>query len=305
MLQTISCNEDAITIKLNHAPKIDSLSASPSIISMNQQTTLKCNTTDEDGDNIEISWTAHEGFFPIGNKGTPVKWQAPAKVGIYDILVIVNDGKLIANSMVDVLVKFGATGGVPCPNLRTITYMGVTYHTVQIADQCWLKEYLNVGTMINSIPSQTDNGIIEKYCYDNDSINCAIYGGLYQWDEAMQYATNEGTQGICPQGWHIPTFLEFETLKTSVNNNGNALKAVGQGTDNGVGTNTSGFSALLAGDRYQPRWFGNLTDLAFIWSSTEYTTGAAYHLFLYKTRSDVYLIENAKSNGYSVRCLRD
>ena len=46
----------------------------------------------------------------------------------------------------------------------------------------------------------TNNGIIEKYCYDNNPANCAIYGGLYQWNEMMQYTTQQGAQGICPNG---------------------------------------------------------------------------------------------------------
>ena len=62
---------------------------------------------------------------------------------------------------------------------------------------------------------------------------------------AIRFST--GAQGICPDGWHIPTPAQFQTLKTAVNNDGNSLKAIGQGSGSGTGTNTSGFSALLAG----------------------------------------------------------
>jgi len=82
---------------------------------------------------------------------------------------------------------------------------GKTYNTVLIGTQCWMRENLNIGTRIDGSQNQTDNGTIEKYCYDDLESNCDIYGGLYQWDEAMQYVTTQGVQGICPAGWHLPT----------------------------------------------------------------------------------------------------
>jgi len=108
--------------------------------------------------------------------------------------------------------------------------------------------------MIQRSQNQTNSGIIEKYCYNNDTNNCNTYCGLYQWNEAMQYVTTPSAQGICPNGWHIPTKAEFEKLANTVDNDGNALKAIGQGTGSGAGTDTSGFSALLAGSRNLPRW---------------------------------------------------
>ncbi|MDR3666696.1 MAG: FISUMP domain-containing protein, partial [Ignavibacteriaceae bacterium] len=115
----------------------------------------------------------------------------------------------------------------PCPGIPTVDYGGQTYNTIAIGDQCWLKENLNIGTMIDSTQNPSNNGIIEKYCYNNDSVKCSIYGGLYQWDEAMQYDTTEGSKGICPTGWHVPSWNEFATLKSFVGNNGNELKEIG------------------------------------------------------------------------------
>jgi len=100
--------------------------------------------------------------------------------------------------------------------------------------------------MIQGIQNQSNNGIIEKYCYNNDSNYCDIYGGLYQWHEAMAYETASSTKGICPEGWHIPSQEEFEILATTVNNNANALKTVGQSLGS---TNESNFSGLLGGTR--------------------------------------------------------
>ena len=94
---------------------------------------------------------------------------------------------------------------------------------------------------------------------------------MYQWNEAMQYDTTQGVQGICPPGWHIPTMAEFETLSLTVGGDGNALKANGQGAGWGAGTNTSGFSARLAGFRsFVPGDFGDLGVLALVLSSTRH-----------------------------------
>jgi uncharacterized protein (TIGR02145 family) len=205
----------------------------------------------------------------------------------------------------------------PCPNVATVVYAGKTYHTVAIGDQCWLKEYLDVGVRINGSANQTNNSVIEKYCYNDDTANCTSYGGLYQWAEAVQYqngATNTtvtnppltgNVQGICPTGWHLPTYAEMQTLQTTVNNNSNTLKAVGQGTGAGVGTNTSGFSALLAGERYGSGFFYGLGSFTFFWSSTEYDAADTYIMYLYYVDSAIYFGNDYKENGHSVRCLND
>jgi hypothetical protein len=51
-----------------------------------------------------------------------------------------------------------------------VSYEGKTYNTVLIGDQCWLKENLDVGEMIQGASNQTNNSIIEKYCYGNNSL---------------------------------------------------------------------------------------------------------------------------------------
>jgi uncharacterized protein (TIGR02145 family) len=199
---------------------------------------------------------------------------------------------------------------IPCQNTTTVLYAGKTYHTVQIGNQCWLKENLDVGTMINSNSStdnQTDNGTIEKYCYANNAANCEIYGGLYQWNEAMQYVA--GTQGICPNGWRIPANDDLLTLITTVNNSGNALKAVDQGTDAGTGTNISGFSGLLAGNRDNSSSLGKFYDLgkyAYFWSSHEISATNASSLYLNYDKDFVTSAYGfSKNKGFSVRCVSE
>ena len=188
---------------------------------------------------------------------------------------------------------------------QPVNYEYKFYGTVQIGTQCWLKENLDVGTMVPGISIQTNNSVIEKYCYNDNETNCQLYGGLYQWNEAMQYSTTPGAQGICPPGWHIPTLAEFQTLSSTVGGDGNALKAIGQGSGGGAGTNTSGFSALLAGSRGGSGNFTNLGTNTAFWSSTEYSSTLAYSLDLYNYDSDIYLNGPSKVYGFSVRCLKD
>jgi uncharacterized protein (TIGR02145 family) len=185
-----------------------------------------------------------------------------------------------------------------------ITYIGKSYNTVQISSQCWLKENLDIGTMIQGTQQPTNNGIIEKYCLQNNQDNCAIYGGYYTWDEVMQYVTTEKAQGICPTGWHIPTKTEFQSLITAVNINGNALKALGQGYGNGTGTNTSGFSALIVGSysNNTSYYFGFVTNF---WSSTEFNLTTSYHFLLYADNNSFNIPITFKTAGFSVRCIKD
>jgi uncharacterized protein (TIGR02145 family) len=210
-----------------------------------------------------------------------------------------------------------------CTGIPTVTYAGQTYHTVQIGSQCWFRENLNVGTMIDGTKDQTNNNIIEKYCYNDSTINCDKYGGLYQWAEAVQYqngATNtispnpafsEDVQGICPNGWHIPTISELQTLNLEANNDENALLTIGQGNSQyGVnGKNTSGFSLLLTGYRDYSSVFFGLGRQIFFWSSTNSFAGTAYVMFLVYgdfNDSGFYLGYYANdAYGCSIRCLKD
>ena len=189
----------------------------------------------------------------------------------------------------------------------TITYSGKVYHTVKIGSQTWMKENLDVGAMIDSLQNPSNNGTIEKYCYGNDTANCNKYGGLYQWDEAMDYSTTNGAKGICPTGWHIPTRAEFDTLAAAVHNNSNSLKAVGQGASQlgGAGTNTSGFSALLAGFRWHDGHFDYLEAASTFWSSTEFNAPYADYLSLAHYGSSIFLSYSNREFGNSIRCIKD
>jgi uncharacterized protein (TIGR02145 family) len=197
--------------------------------------------------------------------------------------------------------------GTPCPGIETVLYSNRTYNTVQIGNQCWLKENLDAGTMIPGNNSQTNNNIIEKFCYNNDTTNCKIFGGLYQWDEAMQYGTSgSNVQGICPAGWHIPDTTEFSALTTTLNNNGSSLKALSQGSGAGAGTDASGFSGLLAG--YKGAAAGAFGDLGYytnFWSSMQFDATKADLMWIGYTETGINQNHTDKVVGFSVRCIKN
>lgn len=180
-----------------------------------------------------------------------------------------------------------------------VEYGGRTYRTVGLGNQCWLEENLDIGVMIDSLQEAADNNIIEKYCYENDPENCAIYGGLYQWNELMQFTTTPGGQGICPPGWHIPTREEFAILDTTV----------------GIHFGTGGFAALLGGvrtvdgsfargpeDHYDPLQ----TPRAEFWSSTRSAPETGISADLGGILGWSLRITGTNIGaGLSVRCLED
>ena len=177
---------------------------------------------------------------------------------------------------------------------------------VQIGSQIWMAKNLNTGRFRNGdiIPEAKTDKEWERagregkpaWCYyDNDPENGKKYGRLYNW-----YAVND-PRGLAPEGWHIPTKAELETLASSAGNNSNALKASGQGT----GTNATGFSALLAGYRDYGGYFGSLARYTNYWSSTVYDASDAYYMHLNYDDSGISRGSFYRSFGFSIRCVED
>jgi len=135
-----------------------------------------------------------------------------------------------------------------CSGIEDVYYAGRIYTTVQIGIQCWMRQSLDVGEMIPLSQTPSDNGIIEKYCFDDDPENCRIFGALYRWDEIMNYSSEQRGQGICPPGWHVPNNLDWNLLISYLGNDvGGKLKHMGTEfwkKPNTKATNESGLSFL-------------------------------------------------------------
>ena len=161
---------------------------------------------------------------------------------------------------------------------NSVVYDGVTYPTVLIGDQCWFAKNLNIGEKIDYPAKQTNNGVIEKYCYDNNEENCNTYGGLYQWDEAMGYSLDEGAQGICPFGWHIPSDAEWHKLEMVYAIPADDDNCDGKRPDYSACTpagkelrsgGSSGFNALLAGFVFWDNFYSMKNETVLLSSSID------------------------------------
>lgn len=192
------------------------------------------------------------------------------------------------------------------------------YPTVSIGTQCWLGRNLNVGTKIVSGKNQSNNKIIEKYCNSNDEIKCTTGGGLYQWNEAMQYTKENGAQGICPNGWHIPSDNDWATLEKYLADAGQNCEkdrviwdcaTAGDKLKQG---GSAGFNVIFTGYRALYGKFDN-DPAAYFWSSTQsvpesdwdVANPGAWLRHFYVENSTIQRDHFWQTIGISVRCIKD
>ncbi|OQX74250.1 MAG: hypothetical protein B6D61_11745, partial [Bacteroidetes bacterium 4484_249] len=221
--------------------------------------------------------------------------------------------------------------GIPCPVAPTLTDIdGNTYNTVQIGEQCWMKENLKTTTYRNGtpIPNITDslqwstltNGAY--VWYDNDISWKDLYGALYNWYAAID------TNRLCPTGWHVPGHDEWITLTDFIGGwispYGDMLKSCRQvnsplGGDcltnehprweaygDYYGTDDFGFSGLPSGYRIiDDNTFILIGKVGFWWSSNEQSSNGAWLTGLLYNYDIVAHSYRHKNEGFSVRCLKD
>lgn len=227
---------------------------------------------------------------------------------------------------------------------------GNSYNTVTIGTQIWMAENLKVthypdGTAILYITDNSqwgnleDNEIDDAYCYFNNDANgeADTYGALYTWAAAMgdnavsSNSIPSGVQGVCPDGWHLPSDEEWTVLNdylidngynwdgtTSGNKVGKSMAATSgwnsSTTPGDVGNdqssnNSTGFTGLSSGRR----WYssaGTFADEGISgtwWSTTEspYDTTMSYRRILHYSYDQLDRYFNPKSSGFSVRCVCD
>lgn len=186
---------------------------------------------------------------------------------------------------------------------------GHVYKTVKIGSQIWMAENLNY---------ETEN----SFCYDNDTDNCEKYGRLYKWFAAVGESEKscggmkscefaEGSQGVCPSGWHVPTASEWDVLIHYAGNfymAGKKLKSTDGWYDDGNGSDDYGFSVLPAGfkahiykGKATDEYFYDEGELALFWTSTEDSNAVIMTHALDHMALDSYV----KELGFNVRCLKD
>jgi uncharacterized protein (TIGR02145 family) len=184
---------------------------------------------------------------------------------------------------------------------------------VKIGNQVWMAENLNLITFRNGDPipvAKTDmewvsyaESKLPAWCFSyNDSTNGVVYGVLYNWYAMMD------PRGLAPQGWHIPSSSEWDTLIASLggsNYAGSKMKTKLGWYSNGNGSNSSGFSALPGGSRDSDGYFWWLSESCEFWSSNNQkgrmAEGFSLHFFI----QDVHRVADEKGSGRSIRCVKD
>lgn len=206
-------------------------------------------------------------------------------------------------------VSFNTTG---TPLTTNTDFDGNVYDMVTIGTQVWMKQNLKTTHYKNgtAIPNVTDNAAwtalaTGAYCdYNNTPANSTTYGRLYNW-----FTVNTGN--LCPTGWHVPSDAEWTTLTTYLGGEaiaGGKLKEAGLAhwtSPNTFATNSSGFTALPGGSRHLDGIYGIIGDLGYWWSSTEDSAPYAWHRSISYYYPHVNRGIDIKTNGFSVRCLRD
>jgi uncharacterized protein (TIGR02145 family) len=202
---------------------------------------------------------------------------------------------------------------------------GQIYKTVTIGSQTWMAENLNYA--YTGVPynynGYTSDSI--SWCYDDALVNCIKYGRLYTWAAAMDSAGTWSTngkgcgfyktcmpmypvRGACPEGWHLPTKDEFESLFAAVGGQstaGIALRSSFGWYSNGNGSDAFSFSALPAGYGTGIGCYYIEGHSANFWGSTEYYSNYAFSMYLAYIYDLAGLNTYDKNNRFSVRCLKD
>jgi uncharacterized protein (TIGR02145 family) len=190
---------------------------------------------------------------------------------------------------------------------------GNVYNTITIGTHVWMKEnlkttrYRNGDLIGTTISPALDISTLVNPKYQWPSAD-SVYGRLYTW-----YSVNDN-RNVCPLGWHVPSSLEWTTLTDFLGGDtvaGYKMKESGDihwWTRECLckqATNESGFTGLPAGCRYAN---GNLTEIGewgYWWSSTEANDLVAFRLILYYWSQESLWNNHIKSDGLSVRCLKD
>jgi len=231
------------------------------------------------------------------------------------------------------------------------------YQTIQIGNQCWMSENLNIGTRINSCSlsqciigtncdqscssrsdvfvDQTNDELIEKYCYNDLEENCNNFGGFYQWPESLNipYATcynqecgnliEEKHQGICPNAWHIPSDEEMKDLELYLGISELVIDDTGYRGEN-EGSKIASGEDWLDGDLKNNESFAEIqlkllptgyisstgANLSYSitagwWTSSEISNSTSWRRYLYYTYTQINRSSSSKRAAFPIRCVKD
>lgn len=186
---------------------------------------------------------------------------------------------------------------------------------IQIGSQIWTAKNLNVDYFRNGefIPNVQENvfwaqlNTASGCWWQNNQSYGVQYGKLYNW-----FALSD-PRGLAPEGWHIPTEAEWNTLITYLGGGsiaGGKIKEAGNShweAPNTGADNSSGFTALPGSSRvddFTGEFPYTIGELGMWWSSTEASNKGKF-FYVTKDNADLFNGLANKQGGYSVRCVKD
>ena len=262
----------------------------------------------KEGETVTISAVPADGYYFISwNDGDKSNPRQIVVSGNAEYIATFSDNEIIHNAVTDI--------------------DGNYYDAVKIGDQVWMAQNLRT--------THYADGTAIPY-YVNPDLDASVYGYYYNWPAAIHGAASSntvpsGVQGVCPNGWHLPSDAEWTQLTAYVGSqpeytcdgsSNNIAKALAStegwnsstnscspGSDPNT-NNTSGFGAVPAG--CYGSMYDNAGDHACFWSSTEWedwsivtNSPLAKGYSLWLCDPDVTVYFNSTNSGYPVRCLRE
>lgn len=178
----------------------------------------------------------------------------------------------------------GDTSQIACIDIQ-----GNKYKTIKIGNQIWMAENLNVGYFIKTDNEQIQNGILEKYCYENDSTFFKTEGGLYMWSELFE-------KDFCPKGWRLPTENDWKELMQFLGSStrGDRLRADGD----------VGFNCNYSGSCWHGQFDGGGLQGCY-WTTTEVDSKNAKFFLTASNCPDLAIHTWTKNTAISVRCIKE
>ncbi len=264
-----------------------------------------------DGFKVEIKQIGNDELEATVSKGNgPFCYQWSNGVGNFIKIKVAESGRFgvtvtdKSNSCVALnYFDFKLTEHDACDSGTTLTDSdGNSYQIVRIGNQCWMASNLNVTA---GIPLVADSATwvtttSPAYCYYNNNASGSL-GKLYNW-----YAVQSGK--LCPAGWHIPTYADFQALENFLGNEpaGKMKSITGWDSPNTAATNSSAFNALPAGYRsFISGHYTGLGQTAGYWTSTAAPNAMALFFALTYDSGWFTNLTASPRQGYTCRCIKD
>jgi uncharacterized protein (TIGR02145 family) len=175
-------------------------------------------------------------------------------------------------------------------NMRVTRYPG--------GDQISHSDWTDDDKTYSRGPKIDSNGTAELDREDaKDSVSVKETGLMYQWRAAVHNTATDKTQGICMDGWHIPSkqeWLDFFAVLGGDDYAGNGMKY------------TKFNAKMVGGHMYndEAKWFDH-TKSAFMWSSTNTKDDGTWRVKVTGVDAGIQLDQEDTKYGYSVRCIKN